>query len=76
MLGALLTYFSNYFDCLPRDNFIAKLYAFGFDMKVLDFIYDYLTNRKKGEKIDTAYSSWQNILYGVPQELILGAFIT
>ena len=41
-------------------------------MKTLNFIYDYLRNCKQRTKIDNAYSSWQNILYGVPQGLILG----
>ena len=40
-------------------------------MKALNFIYDYLRIRKQRTKIDNAYSSWQNILYGVPQESIL-----
>ena len=50
---------------------IAKLNAYGFDMKALNFIYDYLSNRKQRTKIDNAYSSWQNILHGVPQGSIL-----
>ena len=74
MFGALLTDLSKAFDCLPHDIIIAKLNAYGFDMKALNFIYDYLSNRKQRTKIDNAYSSWQNILYGVPQGSILGPF--
>ena len=33
ILGALLTDLSKTFDCLPHDIFIAKLYAYGFDLK-------------------------------------------
>ena len=44
-------------------------------MKVLNFIYDYLRNLKQRTKIDNAYSSWQNILYGVPQRSILGPLL-
>ena len=40
-------------------------------MKALNFIYDYLRNRKQISKVDNAYSSWQNILNGVPQGSIL-----
>ena len=72
MFGALLTDLSKAFDSLPHDIIIAKLNAYGFDMKALNFIYDYLRNCKQRTKIDHAYSSWQNILYGVPQGLILG----
>ena len=66
---------ANDFDCLPHDIIIAKLNAYGFDMKALNFIYDYLRNRKQRTKIDNAYSSWQNILYGVPQGSILGPLL-
>ena len=75
MFGALLSDLSKAFDCLPHDIIIAKLNAYGFDMKALNFIYDYLRNRKQRTKIDNAYSSWQNILYGVPQGSILGPLL-
>ena len=70
MFGALLTDLSK--DCLPHDIIIAKLNAYGFNMKALNFICDYLRNRQQRTKIDNAYSSWQNILYGVSQGSILG----
>ena len=38
MFGALLTDLSKAFDCLPHDIIIAKLNAYGFDMKALNFI--------------------------------------
>ena len=59
MFGALLT------ECLLHNIITAKLNVYGFDMKALKFIYDYLSNCKQRTKIDNAYSSWQNILYGV-----------
>ena len=34
MFGAVSTDLSKAFNCLPHDIFIAKLYAYGFDMKV------------------------------------------
>ena len=73
MFAALLTDLSKAFDCLPHDIIIAKLNAYGFDMKALNFIYDYLSNHKQRTKIDDAYSSLENLLYGVP--LIIGALI-
>ena len=33
----------------------------GFDMKAVEFIYNYWRKRKQRTKIDNAYSSWQNI---------------
>ena len=75
MFGALLTDLSKAFDCLLYDIIITKLNAYRFDMKRLNFIYDYLRNRKQITKIDNAYSSWQNILYEVSQISILWRFL-
>ena len=44
-------------------------------MKSLNFIYDYLRNRKQRTKIDYAHSSWQNIIHGASQGSILGSFL-
>ena len=75
MFGTLLTDLSKAFDCLPHDIITAKLNAYWFDMKALNFIYDYLRNRKHRTKIDHTYSSWQNILCRVPQGSILGPLL-
>ena len=41
-------------------------------MSSLKLLYSYLTNRKQRVKINNAYSSWKDIIYGVPQGSILG----
>ena len=67
LFGALITDLTKDFDCLQHDITISTLDAYEFDMKVLDFIYDYLRNSKQSTNTDNACSPWKNILYGVPQ---------
>ena len=38
-------------------------------------MYSYLKNRNKRTKINSAYSSWEEILFGVPQGSILGPLL-
>ena len=69
--GILLTDLSKAFDCLPNNLFFAKLLAYGFDDKALRFIYNYLGHRRQRTRIGDSYSSWQEMLYGVPKGSIL-----
>ena len=51
---------------------IVKLHAYGVDMKSLRFLHEYLNDRKQGVKINNKYSSFEEILFGVPRGSILG----
>ena len=75
VFGALLADLSKAFDCLPHPLLIAKLNTYGFDNNAVRFVYDYLTSRKQRTKISDTYSSWQEILSGVPQGSILGPLL-
>ena len=73
--GALLTDLSKAFDCLSHDPLIAKLNAYGFNMSALRFVHSYLKNRMQRTKINSEYSSWEEIMFGVPQGSILGPLL-
>ena len=75
VFAALLTDLSKAFDCIPHDLIIAKLAAYGFDTNALRLIHNYLSNRKQRVKINSVYSIWKDISYGVPQGSIFGPLL-
>ena len=62
---------SKAFDCIPHDLIIAKLHAYGFDENALVLVYSYLKKRKQSVRINNVYSSFQEIVSGVPQGSVL-----
>ena len=75
VFGVLLTDLSKAFDCLSHELIIAKLNAFGYSLAALKLMQNYLVERKQRTKINQAYSSWEEILFGVPQGSILGPIL-
>ena len=75
VFGALLTDLSKAFDCLSHELLIAKFSAYGMEDSAVRFVSDYLTNRKQRTKIGNNYSSWSDVLFGVPQGSILGPLL-
>ena len=73
--GVLLTDFSKAFQCLSHELIIAKLNAYGFRLSGLKLSQSYLSERKQRTKLNQAYSSWEEILLGVPQRSILGPIL-
>ena len=57
---------------IDHELLIAKLW---FDTDALKFIYFYLEGRKQRTRINSSYSSFAEILFGVPQGSILGPLL-
>ena len=75
VFGAILTDISRASDCLPHDLIFAILNSYGLDLTALNLIHSYFAKRKQKTKINQSNSSWEDILFGVPQGPILGPIL-
>ena len=66
---------SKAFNTLNHSLFIAKLEAYGLDSLSLQFMKNYLTNRKQRWKVRNCFSVWRKITSGVPQGSILALLL-
>ena len=73
--GILLTDLSKAFDSISHELLIAKLQAYGFSKEALDLINNYPSNRFQRTKIGEHFSTWLELIFGVPQGSILGALL-
>ena len=63
---------SKAFETINHELLIAKLGVYGFDYNVLSIIQNYLSDRWQRTKINTTFSTWVELLKGVPQWSVLG----
>ena len=75
IVGTLLMDLSKAYDCIPHDLLIAKLEAYGFDPPGLNLLYSYLTGRNHRVRIGNTFSSWLELILGIPQGSILGPLL-
>ena len=57
---------SKAFDTINHPLLLVKLHAYGFSKQALVIIFSYLSNRKQRIKINV-FSSWKNLILGLPQ---------
>ena len=73
--GIVLTDLSNAFHSIAHHLLIAKLNAYGFSNQSLNIIISCLSDRKQRTKINDEFSTWRNIVFGVPQGSVLGPLL-
>ena len=70
--GAILMDLSKAFDTINHELLIAKLEAYGFDNSALEIMHSYLSDRWQRTKVNSSFSTWSELLCGVPQGSVLG----
>ena len=66
---------SKAFDALNHELLIAKLEVYGLDKDAFAILLSYLSECLQRTKINTSFSTWSDILSGVPQGSILGPLL-
>ena len=75
VIGTVLMDLSKAYNCLSHDLLIAKLAAYSSEDSATSLISDYLSKRYQRVKIGSVFSSYLEILRGVPEGSILGPIL-
>ena len=71
----ILLDFQKAFDKVPKQRLLQKLSAYGIRGKVLEWIADFLSDRKMQIMVRSEYSEWFDVISGVLQGSVLGPIL-
>jgi len=67
--------FAKAFDTVPHERLLVKLASYGISGQVLHWIRHFLTGRRQRVAVAGAFSTWIEVLSGVPQGSVLGPIL-
>ena len=55
------------FNTVPHQRLLRQIYSLGIQGTAIDFIRAFLTGRRQRVRVKRSYSTWENVIRGVPQ---------
>jgi len=73
-IDVIYTDFEKAFDKVPHARLVSKLKSYGIADTLIDWITDFLHQRKYRVKVNCSYSDWERVTSGIPDRWLRNLF--